>query len=154
MNVFLTDEQAEPVDVAALRQFAEKVLEAEKFPGSTELAVHLLASDAIAEYNTRFMNRQGPTDVLAFPTEDLSPGVVPRLTPHEPPVALGDVFLCPAEIKERAAADGMAFDDLLFFDLAHGILHLLGYDHHDDESSKSMASREDALLLDLGRVLP
>ena len=153
MNVFLVDEQDEPLDGAALRRFAELVLEQEGFPPTTELAVHLVAVDHMAEYNGRFMDRQGPTDVLAFPLEDLSPGVVPRLAPDDPPIVLGDVFLCPAEIRRRSATERVPFDDYLFFDLAHGILHLLGYGHEDDRSADAMARREDELLDAIGKAM-
>lgn len=146
MSVYLSDEQAQPVDGPMILQFAERVLTEEKLPVNTEMAVLLVGADEMADYNERFMARTGPTDVLAFPVEDLEPGHIPHLTPDDPPLSLGDVFLCPSEIHARAIADKRDPEDLLFFLLAHGILHLLGYDHEDDEQDRLMARREEELL--------
>ena len=151
MNVFLSDEQDRPANAASLREFAVKVLDAEGFASDTELAVMLVGLEQMTEYNERFMERKGPTDVLAFPLEDLQPGTAPRPLPGEPPVTLGDVFLCPAEIEVRAAREGFAYDDFLHLLLVHGILHLLGYDHDDDERADAMEQREDELLALIGR---
>jgi len=153
VNVFLGDEQDRPLDAISLRDFAVKVLEAEGFAADTELAVILVGAQQMAEYNERFMDRQGPTDVLAFPIEDLEAGSAPRRLREEPPMALGDVFLCPEEIEKRAAVEGFAYDDFLHLLLAHGILHLLGYDHDEDGRADAMERREDELLALIGRTL-
>lgn len=153
MNVFFSDEQEVPVDGAALRGFAETVLTAEGLPPGTELSIMLVGPDQIAEYNRRFMEREGPTDVLAFPLEDLRPGAIPTPVANEPPLTLGDVFLCPAEIRRRAEREGFDFEDFMFLLTAHGILHLLGYDHDDEAAAELMESREDQLLAMIGRSL-
>jgi probable rRNA maturation factor len=153
MTVFFSDEQSEPADPESLRRFAELVLELEAYPAVTELAVLLVEAPQMAEYNRRFMGREGPTDVLAFPLEDLEPGRPPRPEVGEPPVALGDVFLCPSEIGRRARRERIPYDDLLHLLLAHGILHLMGYQHDDDEDAERMERREDELLSAIGRDL-
>ena len=152
MSVFFSDEQSEPVDVESLHRFAEVVLDAERFPPDTEMAVMLVGSDEIAGYNDKFMHRSGPTDVLAFPIHELRPGEVPRRIANEPPVVLGDVFLCPTEIRARADADGQPFEAAMHVLLIHGILHLLGYDHHDDASARQMEDREQEILTGAGKA--
>lgn len=152
MNVYFSDEQTDPVDSSAMLQFAERVLVEEGLPETTEMAVLLIGADQIADYNERFMDRKGPTDVLAFPIEDLTAGHIPHLAPDEPPLSLGDVFLCPSEIHARAQGEGMDSQDLLYLLLAHGILHLLGYDHADDVQALVMERREDELLEMIGRT--
>ena len=154
MSVFLGDEQDEPVDAAGLRHFATQVLEAEGFEAATEMAVILVSPAQIAEYNHEFMDREGPTDVLAFPLQDLEPGRVPPHIANQPPLSLGDVFLCPAEVRRHAAAEGIAFEDYLYLLTVHGILHLLGYDHGDDEDAAAMEQREQELLEMIGREAP
>jgi len=151
VNVFLGDEQDEPLDGPGLLHFAEMILENEGFPEDTQMAIMLVVPEQMAEYNRRFMNHQGPTDVLAFPIEDLSPGLVPAPVANEPPVALGDVFMCPAEIKHHAEEESVDFDDYLHLLLVHGILHLLGYDHEDEDGARLMESRERELLELAGR---
>jgi probable rRNA maturation factor len=152
--VFVSDEQEEPVDATGLRRFATLVLEAEGFPTETELAVILVSPIQIAEYNRQFMDREGPTDVLAFPLQDLEPGRAPVHVANQPPLGLGDVFLCPAEVRRHAAAEGIAFEDYLYLLCVHGILHLLGYDHGDDEDADLMEEREQELLRRIGREAP
>lgn len=153
MNVFVSDEQSEPLDAAGLRRFAQLVLEVEGLPANTEMAMIFVGSEEIAEYNGRFMGRDGPTDVLAFPLEDLHPGEVPAPFANEPPVALGDVFLCPEEIMRRAVKLAVPYEDFLYLLAVHGILHLLGYDHDDDETARLMERREEELLALVGRRL-
>jgi probable rRNA maturation factor len=153
VNVFFSDEQDEPVDGAGLRRFAEMVLTEEGLPGGTEMSLILVGASQIAEYNRRFMGREGPTDVLAFPLEELQPGMIPAPVANDPPLVLGDVFLCPSEIRRRAVAEGFAEEDFLYLLVVHGILHLLGYDHGDEEQAREMEVREDALLAMVGRSL-
>ena len=153
MNVFFSDEQDHPVDTSGMLEFAERVLSEEGLPESTEMAVLLVGREQIADYNERFMGRTGPTDVLAFPVEDLSPGSIPRVAPEDPPLNLGDVFLCPVEIKERAVAEGFEPNDFQYLLVAHGILHLLGYDHEEDVAAELMERREDELLKLIGRSI-
>ncbi len=151
MNVFFSDEQGHPADGGSLRSFAEQVLIAEGFPDETEVAVYLVDAPEMTTYNERFMDRKGPTDVLAFPTEVLVPGDPPRPVPGEPPVNLGDVFLCPVEIARRANEENIPYEDFIHLLLAHGMLHLLGYEHEDDASGEVMERREDELLALIGR---
>jgi probable rRNA maturation factor len=151
VNVFLSDEQGHPADTTSLRAFATRVLEEEGYPADTEVAVYLVDAIEMAGYNERFMDRKGPTDVLAFPTEALVPGSAPRVTPGEPPLNIGDVFLCPVEIATRAAKQRVPFDDFIHLLLVHGMLHLLGYEHEDDAAAEAMERREDELLAAIGR---
>jgi probable rRNA maturation factor len=154
VSVFLGDEQDEPVDAPGLRRFATQVLEAEGLDAATEMAVILVSPAQIAEYNREFMDREGPTDVLAFPLQDLEPGRVPPHIANQPPLSLGDVFLCPAEVRRHAAAEEVPFEDYLYLLTVHGILHLLGYDHGDDDDADAMERREQELLEMIGREAP
>ena len=152
MNIFFSDEQDEPADGDALRALALHVLQAEGLPDDTEMALILVGPEQMAGYNERFMDRQGSTDVLAFPLADLEPGHLPRRVANEPPIALGDVFLCPVEITRRTIAEGLSKEYYNVPRLAvHGMLHLLGYDHHEPVSADLMERRENELLADEGR---
>lgn len=71
-RVFATDEQsAVPVDVLAMGALASQVLESEGIRGDCELALCFVDEDSIAELNRRFLDGDGPTDVLAFPIDPL-----------------------------------------------------------------------------------
>jgi len=147
VNVFFSDEQDEPVDGDALRALALYVLEAERLPGETEMSLILVGPEQMAGYNEQFMDRPGPTDVLAFPLAELVPGHPPLRVANDPPVALGDIFLCPVVIARRIVAEGWSADYYDIYRLVvHGMLHLLGYDHHVPTGADLMEQREDELL--------
>jgi len=154
MNVFLADEQDEPIEPEPLRNLALDVLAAEDLPDGTEVSVVFVGPDEMQRYNERFMKRQGPTDVLAFPLEHLHPGKRVAVTPNGPPLNLGDVFICPRVVKENATTAGVNYDDELSLMVVHGMLHLLGYDHFDDREAAAMERREAELLARSGRRRP
>lgn len=150
MSVFLADEQGEPVDLEQLRRLAELVLSEEGYPAETELTVLLVSEDEMAAYNERFLERSGPTDVLAFPVEELMPGVVPDQDSNGPPLIIGDVIVAPGYVGRQAEENDVAFEDEMALMVAHGILHLLGYDHIEDDDAELMERREAELLTLVG----
>lgn len=151
MNVFLADEQDDPLDSEPFRRLAEMVLREEQFPIDTEVTLLFVGEEQIATYNERFMQRHGATDVLAFPVEHLKPGVVPDRRPGGPPLNIGDVVIAPSIVRAQAEAAGVPFDEELSLLVVHGLLHLLGYDHQDDVDADQMEDRERQLLALVGR---
>ncbi len=151
VNVFLADEQDEPLGTSALRQIAERVLTAERLPPETEVSILFVTPDQITEYNERFMERRGPTDVLAFPLETMVPGRVPEPIPNGPPLNLGDVVISPSYVRAQAKATGVDFEDEMALMVVHGLLHLLGYDHQEETDAEMMEQRERELLAPAGR---
>ena len=151
MSFYIADEQGETVDLVSLQNLAELVLAEEGYPPDTEATLLLVSDDEIAGYNGKFMGRSGPTDVLSLPIEHLIPGVVPERSPYGPPLALGDVIVAPAYIREQAQSLGVEFEDELALMVTHGILHLMGYGHEADEDAVRMEQRETELLAKVGR---
>jgi probable rRNA maturation factor len=154
VNVTVIDEQDDPLQPGSLVELARTVMTAEGLPGDTELALHLVDPAKMAELNERHMGRRGPTDVLSFPIEDLTPGRVLATVPGGPPPTIGDVVICPAVVRANAAASGADFEDELALMIVHGVLHLLGYDHVDDDDAELMEARERSLLAAGGRTRP
>ncbi len=152
MSVFLANEQSEPVETSGLRNLAELVVSEEGYPETTEVAILLVSEEEIAGYNRRFLDRDGPTDVLAFPVETLIPGVVPDLDPHGPPLIAGDVIIAPAYVHRQAESFDVTPEEEMALMVTHGILHLLGYDHENDEDAEHMEQRERDLLAKVGRT--
>lgn len=146
MNVFVADEQEVPLAAEPLRRLAELVLREEGVPEEAEVAVIFVDPSQMSEYNRRFMGREGPTDVLAFPIEELVAGEVPEAMPGGPPVHLGDVVISPGVVAEQAGEAGVSFEDEMALMVVHGLLHLLGYDHGEDEEAEEMELRERELL--------
>ena len=154
MNVFFADEQDEPLPADDLRRMAEVVMEEEGLPASSEVTILAVADDQMADYNERFMSRQGPTDVLAFPLEQLEPGRAPKPPVNGPPLNLGDVIIAPAYIQRQASDRKVTYDDELALMVTHGILHLLGYDHNEEVEAQAMEHREAQILRRVGRTRP
>ena len=154
MNIFLADEQEEPVDTEPIVALAERILVAEEMPAGSEVAIVLVGEEEMAGYNERFMERTGPTDVLAFPIEQLAPGQVPTTIANGQPLSLGDIFICPAVVKNQAFELGVPLNHELALITTHGILHLLGYDHTDPADAARMTARERELLASAGIELP
>ena len=154
MKVFLADEQDDPLQPEPLIELAESVMKAERLPDDTEVAITLVSTVEMAALNGRYLRREGPTDVLALPIEDLRPGEPPEVDPCGPPLNLGDVSICPGVVAGNADAAGVGFDDELALMVVHGILHLLGYDHIEDDEAEQMEARERTLLAAVGRTRP
>lgn len=152
MSIFLADEQTQEVGLSDLRSLAQLVLSEEGFSDDVEVTLIFVSESEMAAYNERFLDREGPTDVLAFPVEDLMPGVVPDIDPQGPPLMLGDVIIAPGYVRRQAERDGIGFEDEIALMVTHGILHLLGYDHVEDEDAERMEARERELLARAGKT--
>jgi probable rRNA maturation factor len=119
------DRQDVPVDIDGLIGLAAECLMGEGAAGS-ELSVSFVAEDEIADLHVRYMDEEGPTDVLAFPLDE----------PDEEGIrVLGDVVVCPAVAARNNLSDPAAEMRLL---LVHGILHLLGHDHEEEDERVAM----------------
>jgi probable rRNA maturation factor len=150
--IFLADEQTEEVGLPDLHSLAGMVLREEGYSDQVEVTLIFVSESEMAAYNERFLDRGGPTDVLAFPVEDLMPGIVPDNDPQGPPLMLGDVVVAPAYVRRQADEYGVSFEDEMALMVTHGILHLLGYDHANDDDAERMEARERELLALSGRT--
>lgn len=157
--VFAADEQSEhPIDTMRWVALAERVLEAEGVRGDAELSVLFVDEAAMSDLTKRFMGKDGPTDVLAFPIDEEpapggrspdSGGQGPNRLDDDNvdlPVLLGDVVICPGVARRNAPEHAGTYEDEIALLLVHGILHLMGMDHEDDEEAKAMERRERELL--------
>ena len=154
MNIAFGDEQDDPLPARDRVDLAEAVLTAEGLAAETSVSITLVDEETIAALNEAHMGKIGPTDVLSFPIEDAVPGRPPLPDAGGPSVALGDVFIAPAVVRTNAVRDGVAFDDEMALMVVHGLLHLLGWDHVDDDDAVAMEKREGELLSLTGRVRP
>lgn len=167
--MFCADEQsAVAIEIDRWRRLAGAVLGAEGVRGAAELSVLFVDEPTIAEMNRVHMGKDGPTDVLAFPIDAVvvgdspGPGRVSR-GPDRPevdgddfPLLLGDVVVCPLVAQRQAPTHAGNLDDELALLVTHGVLHVLGYDHVDDDQRLAMQRRETALLEEFhwGRPAP
>jgi probable rRNA maturation factor len=137
------------VDVRRTQRLAAFVLDRMRVHPQAELCITAVDADTIAELNAKWMEKDGPTDVLAFPMDELRPGQVNE-EPEEG--VLGDLVLCP-EVAIRQAEEAVAGGQAGYTPTAeldmltvHGILHLLGYDHAEPEEHEEMFGLQARLL--------
>ena len=148
MSVFVANESGVAVDEQTLVALARYVLGEMGVAPMAELSILLVDLAAMERLHVRWMNEPGPTDVLAFPMDDLEGTRMTHPGDDEPPepAVLGDVVLCPEVAARQAATAGHSADDELHLLCTHGVLHLLGYDHAEPEEEQAMF-REQARLL-------
>jgi probable rRNA maturation factor len=143
MTIEILDESGTGIDVKHLAQLSRFVMDSMRVHPLAELCIKAVDEATITELNEKWMDKEGPTDVLAFPMDELRPGLVDE-EPEEG--VLGDIMLCPQIAEQQGATAGhgtLAEIELL---TTHGILHLLGYDHAEPEEHAEMFGLQDKLL--------
>lgn len=139
ISVIVTDDQSDvQIDANRWAALAAEALRAEGRAG--ELTLTFVDRAEITTLNREHMGESGPTDVLSFPLDD-DPDAVPV-----GPVLLGDVVVCPAVAADAAAGHAGTLDDELALLTVHGVLHIVGHDHADDDERTLMRARELAIL--------
>ena len=136
MDVFVANEQTIAVDETKLGALARHVLASEGIDDGAELSVLLVTSGHIQRLNHRFAGNDYPTDVLSFP----------MMEDEETTMLLGDVVICPEVADKHASEYGQTLAQELDALVVHGTLHLLGYDHQNDEEKSRMNGRAEEIL--------
>jgi probable rRNA maturation factor len=143
VSIEVLDESGTGLDVQHLARLSRFVMDRMRVHPQAELCVKAVDETTIAELNGKWMEKDGPTDVLAFPMDELRPGLVNQ----EPePGVLGDLVLCPTVAQRQAETAGHGTEAELELLTVHGILHLLGYDHAEPEEHREMFGLQDELL--------
>ena len=135
MSIELNNESGMQVDESALQRLAIFALDYLHVHPDADLAILLVDEAAMEQLHVQWMDEPGPTDVLSFPMDELRPGSEDDVTPAG---LLGDIVLCPQVAVGQAETAGHSTLDELLLLTAHGILHLLGFDHAEPEEEKEM----------------
>lgn len=143
MSIEVLNESGEPLEEARLQRLARFALDRMRVHPQAELCVTAVDEPTISALNATWMHKDGPTDVLSFPMDELRPGLV-NAEPEEG--VLGDLVLCPAVAARQAEAAGHSSRDELELLTVHGILHLLGFDHGTPEEHQEMFALQAELL--------
>ena len=102
-----------------------------------EIGISLVTPEEIQELNHQYRGKDQVTDVLSFPIyEETDPE----------PVQLGDIVICLKRAKEQAEEYGHSLERELCFLTAHGMLHLMGYDHMEEEEMEKMQKKEKEIM--------
>ncbi|MBM0045565.1 rRNA maturation RNase YbeY [Anaerococcus sp. mt242] len=144
MNLIIANETNEKIDMdEKLKSVVKTVLETEGLPLEYEVSITFVDIDEIHKLNKEFRNVDRPTDVLSFPMdEDFSIEGVDTM--------LGDIVISMDVAKEQAKDFGHSLDREIMYLTAHSMLHLLGYDHMEDEEKSEMRAREKEVMKKLG----
>lgn len=114
----------------------------------TEATITLVDEATMADLHVRWMDLEGPTDVMSFPMDELTPGGGrPDASPFGAAM-LGDIILCPAYDRKQAEMAGHDLAHEMALLTVHGVLHLLGYDHIAPEDEREMFALQNEILAD------
>jgi probable rRNA maturation factor len=147
----VTDELCDVITKAA-----EQVLEYEGCEFGAEVSVTLVDNDSIKEINHVHRQLDAPTDVLSFPMLEFDEdgnaiNAQFDIDIGNDYVILGDIVISLERAAEQAMEYGHSFRREVAFLTVHSMLHLLGYDHVDDEEkAEDMRAREKAVLIHMG----
>ncbi|WP_150308975.1 rRNA maturation RNase YbeY [Planctomonas psychrotolerans] len=144
MSIEINNESAIPVDEAAIQRLASYALDTLHVHPDADLAIVLVDEGAMEQLHVQWMDEPGPTDVLSFPMDELRPGTEDEETPAG---LLGDIVLCPQVAAAQAETAGHSTIDELRLLTAHGILHLLGFDHAEPDEEKEMFALQRDILI-------
>jgi len=141
-----------------VRRAAEAAIAESAFPQlatgarPVELSVRLSGDDEVRALNTQWRGKDKATNVLSFPMAESDDLTSAKLADAE--LLLGDIILARGVCEAEAADKGVSVQDHATHLVVHGTLHLLGYDHHDDDEAADMEAREVRALGRLGIANP
>ena len=131
-----------PITLEEMQDICHMVLEQERVERPCFISLSLVSDEAIREHNRQWRGIDAATDVISLECERPDD---PDLAEGEP-CELGDIILAPGYIAAQAGRYATTVADEFRLLLIHGVLHLLGYDHLEDEEAEVMEAREDELL--------
>lgn len=144
MNLLFDDRQ-EDIEITnemldIVKKSIEKVLKEEDLDDNVQVSISFVGDDEIKELNRDFRGVDSSTDVLSFPMDD-------EFQIEE--TMLGDVIINTKRVMEQAEEFGHSNTRELSYLTVHSILHLLGYDHIEEEDKVIMRSKEKAIMKSL-----
>lgn len=114
-----------------------------------ELTITCVDEPTIEDLHVRWLDLEGPTDVMSFPMDEFGPAASQRPDAPEPgPTMLGDIVLCPSFAARQAEAAGHGLSHELALLTVHGCLHVLGYDHATASEEREMFGLQNEILAD------
>lgn len=138
-------EGSEPVEPSLLENAARATLQYAGTSLDVDLSIVLTDDVQLHEFNLQFLGVDAPTDVLAFPSGETDPDSGTQY--------LGDVIVSFPRAEAQAENAGHALERELRLLVTHGVLHLLGYDHGEEQQKAVMWSAQEDILSQLGHDL-
>ena len=149
MNLLLANDTKKDLDLDLIRERAEKtieeVLRVENFTENAEVSLSIVDMETIHRLNKEYRGVDRPTDVLSFPMDEEGYD-----NEGNPIFLLGDIVIC-LDVAENQAKDfGHSLEREMMYLICHSTLHLLGYDHIEEDAKLEMRSREKEVMKNLG----
>jgi probable rRNA maturation factor len=144
MSVEVANETQWQIDPKEFSDLGLWVLDQMKVSTDAELSITFVDPEPIAELHEHWMQLAGPTDVMSFPMDELRPGTDGDVTPAG---ILGDIVICPDVAAQQAQSAGHSVVEEMLLLTAHGILHLLGFDHTNNQQEHQMFTLQRQLML-------
>jgi len=132
LDILVTNQSEVDMEVGRLKELTAFVLEKERAVNGGDVSVALVDPGKIQELNLRYRRIDRPTDVLSFDLSDDG-----KLS--------GEVVISPQIVLENAASAAVVGGDEVESVLVHGLLHLLGYTHDNDDDAEVMFDRHEAI---------
>lgn len=149
MTVIITNEQ-DKLDIP--KDWEEKMehvvavcLREEEIPEKAQVDLLFVDNDQIHEMNLEYRNKDMATDVLSFPMYEADEAI-----DDEEEILFGDIVISLERAEEQRKEYGHSLEREVMYLLVHGLLHLAGYDHMEEEDKKQMRKREEELLAVIG----
>ena len=138
MAIEITNKSGELVPADQVRALLEHSLVQLKLNADCEVNLVFVDENEMTELHIKWMDEPGPTDVLSFPMD----------MPENPgdAVTLGDIVIAPTVAATQAETAGHSAEHEIFILAAHGLLHILGYDHANKEDEKVMFALQEDLV--------
>ena len=151
MTVFITNEQ-DKIEIPAeweekINQVAAICLREEQLPEDVEVDLLFVDNEAIREMNLEYRDKDSATDVLSFPMYEPDEEI-----DDEEEVLLGDIVISLERAQEQCEEYGHSLEREVMYLLVHGLLHLAGYDHMEEEDKEVMRAQEEKLLAQIGAI--
>lgn len=152
MSVLIDNRQdkvtIEPEMEAIVERVVQKTLE-EEVEGDYEVSISFVDNDEIRQLNKQYRDKDSATDVLSFPLmefEETEEDYEDEENFVQEDRLLGDIVISLEKAKEQAQEYGHSFERELAFLATHGVLHLLGMDHEDEDEEKEMIMKQNRIL--------
>lgn len=151
MKLIINNETNEDINIKNdLEKVIREVLDVEKVDQEKcEVSLSFVDEEKIRQLNREFRSIDRKTDVLSFPIEDFFNEDRENIL-KKPYLMLGDVVICLDVARKQADDLGHSFEREIMYLTCHSILHLLGYDHIEDDDKKIMRAREKEVMKNLG----
>jgi probable rRNA maturation factor len=146
INVLFDDEFEECLDPSRLANIAATALDAGEVGDNAEMELLITGQERIQELNKTYRQQDRPTDVLSFALSEDDEDGLPFADAPDGLRHLGQVVISYPQAQKQAAERGHPVDKEVAVLVIHGVLHLLGYDHIQDEDAELMEACEAQIL--------